>query len=743
MTVESSAQINSSHANTEPPELSRCKHPRCQCPPLKGKGYCSSCCEENSDTATYCTCTHEGCYRECDLVMKGGITSGIVYPPLVYKLYENNYRFRNIGGTSAGAIMAAFTAAAEYGRAVGGFEKLHDIKERLGKDDFLRNLFQPSKETRPLFKFLESYTEVTKGKAKREGWFWEIWELAGKLQRASTMRFLSTYLLGMLAGLGVASVLIWAAHGVFNSNRSMAVLFVFGLLGAFAGYVVAFGIGGYKLVNILIRKIPDNHFGMCTGLKDDSVNKKQKDASRPKEREALTNWMNDSINELAGIKGPLTFGMLKEKKFVKQQEAEDGINLRMMTSNVSQNQPYVLPFTDQFLLYNEDEFRKFFPKEVIVYMKDHAPKKPAYDLSRIPGYFFLPAAKDLPVIVATRLSLSFPLLLCALPLYTIVPDKMVTDESMPSVIVEKHHLKLNWFSDGGIASNFPLQFFDSWLPTRPTFGVNLTSLPAEERPFKKVKKPKKEGLMGRLSSEPDELEVDDNFISPMANPSSQKAREVTGTLPAETADKAINKKPIYLPAADAPLFTEWTPLTKKSAKRGEEIPNLLKFLWSIFTTAQNYRDNMQAMLPSYRERIVQIRLRDDEGGLNLAMKDETIKNLMKKGGEAGDLLVNEFDFKVHQWVRFQVLMIQMERYLKKTEEVAREDEETKARQFDYLALLKAQAENKYPYGQEDAWCTNAAIRMNAMGEFIKAWGEFELGKKPPLPESVLRVTPEI
>ena len=745
MTVESSAPINSSDAKTKCPEPPCCEHPRCKCSPKDGEKYCSPCCEEKSATK-YCSCAHDGCYRECDLVMKGGITSGIVYPPLVYKLYESNYRFRNIGGTSAGAIMAAFTAAAEYGRSARGFEKLHDIKEQLGKDDFLRNLFQPSKETRPLFNFLESYTEVAKGKdksVKREGWFWEIWELAGKLQRASTMRFLSTYLLGMMAGLGVASVLIWAAHGVFNSNRSAAVLFVFGLLGAFAGYLAAFGIEGYKLVNILIRKIPDNHFGMCTGLKDDSEDKKQKDGSSSQERDALTNWMNDSINELAGIKGTLTFGMLKEKKFAKPQEAEDGINLRMMTSNVSQNQPYVLPFTDQFLLYNEDEFRKFFPQEVIDYMKEHAPQKPAYDLSRIPGYFFLPAANDLPVIVATRLSLSFPLLLCALPLYTIVPDKMVTDENMPSVVIEKHHLKLNWFSDGGIASNFPMQFFDSWLPTRPTFGVNLTSLPAEEHPFKKVQKPKKEGLMGKLSSEPDELEVDDNFISPMANPSSQKTRQVTGTLPAETADKAINKKPIYLPAADAPLFTEWVPLTKKSAKSGEEVPNLFKFLWSIFTTAQNYRDNMQAMLPSYRERIVQIRLRDDEGGLNLAMEDETIKKLMEKGEKAGDLLVNEFDFRVHQWVRFQVLMIQMERYLKKTEKVAREDQSTKVRQFDYLALLKAQAENKYPYHREDAWCTNAEIRMKAMGDFINKWGEFELGKKPPLPESVLRVTPEI
>lgn len=87
--------------------------------------------------------------EECDLVMKGGVTSGIVYPPVVRKLAKK-YRFRNVGGTSAGAIAAAVTVAAEYGRETGGFTKLKTLSEQLGKDNFLRNLFQPSKETQPL-----------------------------------------------------------------------------------------------------------------------------------------------------------------------------------------------------------------------------------------------------------------------------------------------------------------------------------------------------------------------------------------------------------------------------------------------------------------------------------------------------------------------------------------------------------------------------------------------------------------
>jgi predicted acylesterase/phospholipase RssA len=43
--------------------------------------------------------------------MKGGVTSGIVYPLAVCELAKE-FRFVNIGGTSAGAIAAAVTAAA-------------------------------------------------------------------------------------------------------------------------------------------------------------------------------------------------------------------------------------------------------------------------------------------------------------------------------------------------------------------------------------------------------------------------------------------------------------------------------------------------------------------------------------------------------------------------------------------------------------------------------------------------------
>src|SRR4051794_20714143 len=75
--------------------------------------------------------------QRCDLVMKGGIASGIAYPLAVVELSER-YRFASIGGTSAGAIAAAATAAAEHGRQRGGagdapFRRLAGLPAELGR----------------------------------------------------------------------------------------------------------------------------------------------------------------------------------------------------------------------------------------------------------------------------------------------------------------------------------------------------------------------------------------------------------------------------------------------------------------------------------------------------------------------------------------------------------------------------------------------------------------------------------
>ena len=109
---------------------------------------------------------------ECDLVMRGGITSGIVYPRAIAKLAET-YNFRSIGGTSAGAIAAAATAAAQFGANNGDdrFQTIYELRKKLAelKDgkSTLERLFQPQPGTSRLFSLLMSGL-------KREGTFRKI-----------------------------------------------------------------------------------------------------------------------------------------------------------------------------------------------------------------------------------------------------------------------------------------------------------------------------------------------------------------------------------------------------------------------------------------------------------------------------------------------------------------------------------------------------------------------------------------
>jgi hypothetical protein len=82
----------------------------------------------------------------------------------------------------------------------------------------------------------------------------------------------------------------------------------------------------------------------------------------------------------------------------------------------------------------------------------------------------------MPVAVGVRLSLAYPVLLSAVPLYAI---DWTRDPSRRPLRPERC-----WFSDGGISSNFPVHFFDQPLPRWPTFAINLrpphVDLPDEE-----------------------------------------------------------------------------------------------------------------------------------------------------------------------------------------------------------------------------------------------------------------------
>ncbi|HLF96336.1 MAG TPA: hypothetical protein VI457_04255 [Methylococcaceae bacterium] len=400
--------------------------------------------------------------RFCDLVMKGGITSGVVYPKAI-ALLAQHYRFKSIGGTSAGAIAAAVTAAAEYNRRTNdsrqGFDILAELPEELqakvpgtGSSKLL-SLFQPQPGTRRLFSVLLS-----------------------ALNSGGTYRRIVAILGGFLCAYWpatLAAIIAAAAVAVFGPGWFTALLLLAVLLVA--------AIGGWVYLDIT-RNVVANGFGMCTGL------------TVEENREALTPWLHALIQKAAGLgadQPPLTFGMLwKAPGFppdwlhLPPDTRVRSIDLQMFSTNLGHGRPYIFPlplknpeptrFRDRDrLFFSREEMSRYLPDGVLKWMCAHgASYKPDADRQGVDpdereatelGLLELPEPEHFPVLLAARMSLSFPLLFAAVPLWAIDYD------APPG----KRHFRRCWFSDGGISSNFPMHLFDGLVPIWPTFGINL------------------------------------------------------------------------------------------------------------------------------------------------------------------------------------------------------------------------------------------------------------------------------
>lgn len=620
--------------------------------------------------------------HDCDLVMQGGTASGVVYPPAILKI-ATRYRLRCVGGTSAGAIAAAAAAAAEYGRESGGYMKLQEIQKQLNNGQFVRALFQPSRKTRPLMETALELVKYTNGKDdggthKPPGRAKRTLDIIARLTKALLLHTTLMFAAGAIVGVGLLFLLAWLAGGALSIPLLLLSLVV-AWLGGLAGGIA-------HLAWILLKHLPWNYYGMCTGSKQ--PNEKQS-------RDVLTDWLSGCINSLAGLSArmgelPLTFEHLSKKRLPDPDKpstpgADVGITFKLVTTNLSQGQPYIFPLpkkADMFV-FNLDDMKHFFPEHVWDYMRDWSNKyiRENQDVPALPeGFHFLPTGEALPIIVATRLSLSFPILLSAIRLYTIKGEawERCRNETTKSTI-EPGELQENWFSDGGISSNFPIHMFDAWLPGRPTFGIKLTS-------------------------EPEELSA----------PSGVSA----GRRVSSGADVQETKKvSVYLPLAREPLPPAWTALK-----------SLPKFLFAMFDTARNYRDNMQSMLPSYRERVAQVRLAENEGGLNLEMPDEIIKSMMRKGQEAGRKLL-EFGrngFEEHKWVRLRVLMAQLETRLGELKLRYPSSDSYKQLLTAQLDVLNDEAKRFYSYENQE-WCNEAERRFDALLDFMRVLEQAEQG----------------
>jgi predicted acylesterase/phospholipase RssA len=407
---------------------------------------------------------------ECDIVMKGGITSGVVYPGAVDEL-ARRYAFRSIGGTSAGAIAAAIVAAAEHARNNGhpeAFEEVAKLPGQLGEmqrgKSLLLRLFQPDAETEPLFAVALGF--IASG-------------LRGAIGQAVS-RFWRFPLIGAATVIACVALVIFA-----GANLALAVA------GIAIGLVVAIA-GLLSDIGHAIFRLSGHDFGLCR--------LGPKSTGGPGEP-ALTGWLHERIQTISRRTGVLTFADLwgappdeddPEARRVAQQHFskhphDRKVDLQMVTTDLTHGRPWRLPVPhrpygkkledDGGLLFQPKELEQFFPKEVVDHLArcggapdDNQAAALGEDL---PLYKCFPVGPDLPVVVATRMSLSFPVLIAAIPLYKVqfLPD-------------EKTAVRRVTFSDGGISSNFPVHLFDASLPTRPTFALHLTGFEPGDGPIR-------------------------------------------------------------------------------------------------------------------------------------------------------------------------------------------------------------------------------------------------------------------
>lgn len=506
--------------------------------------------------------------RYCDLVMKGGITSGVVYPSAIATLAQV-YRFKSIGGTSVGAIAAVLTAAAEYRRWKGngdisGFDELAKLRTELGEKGKLISMFQPVPGCRRLFKVLVTALNARNHLTR----FWLI-------------------VLGLMRGywlVSALSVAIAAGIGMLSASVCAGVL---------SWFVSWLALTGWSIRSDLSGPVVDAGYGLCSGRDEPPAEGRKRDPRAPR---ALMPWLHDLVQRVAGLNetaDPLTFRDLwtaggdRFPPLWLPGAQPHAIELRLFTTNVSHGRPYLLPFDSETkpLYYLRSELKRCVPDEIEAFLEkkwNALAEKPPLPRDADPELRVLPCAEDLPIVLAARMSMSFPLLFTAVPLWAGHDCRWACSQPPKRASVASG-LRRCWFSDGGISSNFPVHLFDDLLPLWPTFGIQLDSLPHDAP----------------------EHEAKDMVLLPHSYDSGYEER--------------------------------WNTFDRQNG-----YASFSGFLFAVVGTMQNWNDNTLSRMPGVRDRVVRLGTFEHEGGLNLDMKPEVVKCLSERGEEAAKALLARY-----------------------------------------------------------------------------------------------------
>ena len=407
---------------------------------------------------------------------------------------------------------------------------------------------------------------------------------------------------------------------------------------------------------------------------------------------------------------PLTFGDL---------EAAD-VKLRMMTTNLTRRQPMRMPWPEHEYFFHPDEFRALFPAEIVDWMANHAPPLPEPETSvkAWEGHLLraqakpllpFPAPADLPVVVATRMSLSFPVLIAAVPLYAVDFTVKKNQDSVAAADQwRRQHpdggpgeaaaalpgpdFEVNWFSDGGIASNLPVHFFDTPLPTRPTFAIDLAPFPPG---------------------------VD------------------------KDADETKNSR---LPDVNqGGLHRRWSRWNRTG------LGSMLAFGRSIIDTARSWVDQSQLVMPGYRDRIVTIYHDKAEGGMNLAMPPQVVTDLATRGEAGAAKLVERFagvepgkkpakGWDNQRWIRFRTTTAGLNAWLTKFQDRYMADAPGATPYVDLAGPDADATLPSYRFDKDSRAAVNA--RTVQLLDMATAWNDNAMSDRAPRPRPLLRLVPD-
>lgn len=564
--------------------------------------------------------------RFCDLVLTGGVASGVVYPWAILEI-ARAFRFKSIGGTSVGAMAAALAAAAEYGRRNGyddGFEVLRRAPGDLAKPGprglrtKMLSLFQPAPRGQRLFDLfvgaVDIYGETRRSSVPR--WLRLGWPVLRSYRKPA--------LWAALIGLCVAVVLAAVPPFTWGALLRFALAILLAVPTFVTIAVVLFG-----LLPDLIHGLVKNDLGLCRG--------KTQPGRDPKTDPGLVEWLDKGIQLAAGLgreDAPLTFRDLWSAPAspgaarVTVRDGDDrrlrSINLELITTNVTHGRPYRLPLQDETdrVYFEPEALRLFFPDRVVDAMvkvaRPYAPASefdpPAGEASKSEGLLELPRG-DLPILVAARLSLSFPLLFSAVPLWAV-------DHEMPR---KDRQLKRCWFSDGGLCSNFPIHLFDAAVPRWPTFGLWL----GQRNPFRR------------------------NVFVWLPETHLQGSRD------------------------SWQRFDPTDPGTPVQARERADKPLgfLAGFLLAAGLTAKDWQDRSAMRLATARNRVARLALRPGEGELHIGMPRNRILRMARRYGTvSGKLFVERYAdapgeratpaWQEQRWVRLQALLVGLRGWLK-------------------------------------------------------------------------------